>query len=105
MQGDRLRKQREINGLTQPQLARLVGVTKQQIYRWETDKNDPPGDAIMLLAKQLGCSADYLLGLSDYPIPLDNQDLTETENELIAAIRGGDPMSAIAIIIDMFKMD
>lgn len=41
--GVRLRSERERLGLSQPQLAAIVGATKQTVYYWESGKSAPDG--------------------------------------------------------------
>lgn len=53
-----LRKQR---GLTQEALADLVGVTKTQVYRYETGASQPTLDVIKQLALALCVTADFLI--------------------------------------------
>jgi transcriptional regulator with XRE-family HTH domain len=65
--GKRLAKVRESRGLTQQELADLAQMSKSQLGRYETNKSDPSADAISRIAKALGISSDYLLGLSDSP--------------------------------------
>ena len=45
----------------------MVGVTKQTISGWEHDRRKPDAEDIRALCIALGCSADYLLGLTDDP--------------------------------------
>lgn len=65
MRGDRLRSIRDMRGLSQPELGARVGVTGQQIYRYEKAENEPDADILAMLARELEVSADYLLGLVD----------------------------------------
>lgn len=53
-----LRKQK---GLTQQQLAELVGVHTQQLKRYEGGISQPTFDVIRNMAMALGVSSDYLL--------------------------------------------
>ena len=39
--GKNLKQERELAGLTQSALARLLGVKQQQVSRWECDKVEP----------------------------------------------------------------
>ncbi len=50
-------------GLTQPELAALVGVSKGMISMWETNVNEPKASYIKRLAIVLEVSADDLLGI------------------------------------------
>lgn len=61
--GARIRALRLGLGITQPQLAEMVGVSKAVISFWENDVNEPKASYIKILAKCLNVSTDYLLGL------------------------------------------
>ncbi len=63
--GIRIRNLRLEKGLSQPQLAKMVGVSKGVISFWENDVNEPKASYIKILATCLEVSADYLLGLED----------------------------------------
>ena len=63
--GQNLRKIRIEKGLTQPQLAKLVGVSNGIISIWENNINEPKATYIKRLALFFGVSADYLLGIID----------------------------------------
>ena len=65
--GTRIASMRGFRRMTQEQLGRAVGVTKQTISGWEHDRRIPYSDDLVALCKALGCSADYLLELSDKP--------------------------------------
>lgn len=61
--GDRIRELRESAGLTQSELAARSGMTRQQIYGFETGKYpDPRLSTCTRLADALGCSVDELAG-------------------------------------------
>lgn len=53
----RLRMER---GLTQAQLAEMVGVYAKDISRWETGKRAPGMKSLMQLAKALDCTLDEI---------------------------------------------
>ena len=59
--GERLRKLRKKAGLTQEQLAEMVGVNHNAIYRWENGIDIPKTQNIKALAKALGVSEQDLL--------------------------------------------
>lgn len=62
--GEILRELRTDNHLTQPQLAKEIGVSKGIISWWETGMSEPTASNIIKLAKYFDVTTDYLLGLS-----------------------------------------
>lgn len=61
--GERLAKLRRAKGLTQIQLAELLGVTQRVITYYENESGQPPGALLVDLAKALSVTSDELLGL------------------------------------------
>ena len=60
--GVRLQQVRKAAGLSQEQLAGLVGMSRQAVSKWETDQAAPDIGTLALLCGVLGVSADELLG-------------------------------------------
>lgn len=58
----RLRRLREEAGLTQGQLAKAAGITRQTISRWESGQRgeNPHYDTLRRVAKALGTTPRYL---------------------------------------------
>lgn len=50
-------------GLTQAQLAELIGCPHQSINKWETGKNKPGMQSLIKLSRALGCGVDDLIDL------------------------------------------
>lgn len=69
---ERLLVHRKRKNLTQDDVAEHIGCSQSSISDWEKkrDKSSPTLTQMHLLAKLLGVSADYLLGLSDSPLGL-----------------------------------
>lgn len=106
LQGNRLRTWRETRGYTQEELADLLEVSTQQVYRWESGKNDPTGDYLARMAKLLGITTDFLLGLVDDPTDhLEEEDLSPTERRLVNAYRAGRLMDVIGMAVEKSKVD
>ncbi len=59
--GERIRRRRTQLGLTQEQLARTIGVSYQQIQKYETGANRIPAGSLHLIARRLDVSLDYFL--------------------------------------------
>lgn len=102
MQGQRIRQLRESLQLTQEELAEAVDVAVLQINRYENNKNEPSAEMLSRLAKALGCSADYLLGLADDPLPrsMESGNLSPRERVALSAWRQGNFRKAIKVIVD-----
>ncbi len=60
--GERIIQLRKATGLSQEQLAEIVGVSRQAISKWETDQSIPELEKVLLLSKTFSISTDELLG-------------------------------------------
>lgn len=65
--GTRIASMRGYCRMNQDTLGDMVGVSKQTISGWERGTSKPSADYIRELCRALGCTADYLLELSDKP--------------------------------------
>lgn len=74
--GARLRKLREINKLTQNQLANRIGVSVETVNRYENNIKVPSLQRATKIAKVLHGSLDYLMGIDDNP-KIEFHDLPE----------------------------
>ncbi|MBQ9760464.1 MAG: helix-turn-helix transcriptional regulator [Clostridia bacterium] len=63
--GQRIKLYRKDCGLTQSELAELIGVSMQAVSKWETDAGMPDISQIIPLARVLGTSTDMILGYLD----------------------------------------
>jgi transcriptional regulator with XRE-family HTH domain len=66
---ERIRKRRIELGMSQMALAIEIKSNPTQVSRYEHGQNDPTGMVLVMLAKALRTSTDYLLGLVDDPTP------------------------------------
>ncbi len=72
----RLRRLRRELGLTQQQLASLVGISNQQAHKYETRASLLPADRLASIAASLGVGVDYFfedLGRDEAPGPTPGQ--------------------------------
>ena len=67
--GQRLLEVRKKHKETQEQLADVLGIGKSQISEIETGKHSTSAEKVALICEHYGVSADYLLGISDNPVP------------------------------------
>ena len=75
--GNNLRLIRRQKGITQGQLADMLHVSRQAVSKWESNSGYPETDKLLMLAKKLKISIDYLL---------DNKPADETEEKDVAVI-------------------
>ncbi len=65
---DNLIHLRAVNNMTQEQLAMLLGVSRQSVTKWESEKSYPEMDKLLKMCQIFGCTLDDLV----------QGDLTET---------------------------
>ena len=65
----RIRDLREDLGLTQTQIAKMLGMSQTGYSKYETGENDIPTAVLIKLSRFYQVSIDYLLGESDDPSP------------------------------------
>ena len=68
-----LKKRRKEKGLTGEALGKLVNVQRAAISKYERGEIQPSQDILVNLARVLDCSTDFLLGLSDIPMPFPSK--------------------------------
>ena len=101
MFAERFRAAREAAGLTQYRLAALLGISSQQVNRWDKSDTAPNGETLKQICRVLNVSADYLLELSDdMTSNAGISDLYPDELKVSEAMRRGDLLRAIRIIVE-----
>lgn len=64
--GKKIKQLRESLGINQTDFAKIVGVSKQTLYKYENDIiTNIPSDVIERISDNLGCSPAYIMGWSD----------------------------------------
>ena len=63
MLSEKLREVRLSRGMSQVELAKQLGVTKQSVSNWENDNIQPSVDMLVKIALCLSVSTDFLLEL------------------------------------------
>lgn len=83
---DRLKDLRNEKNVTQADVARYTGLSSGCIGMLETNKREPTGNTLTILADYFGCSVDYLLGREDDFGNISvttNSDLTAEEKVML----------------------
>ena len=91
MLGPNVRRLRQARGISQEELGRKVGASKQSISNWENGNIMPSVDLLLRLADYFGVSTDHLLG-QESRHALDATGLTDAQTahvqQLIDDLRG-----------------
>lgn len=84
----RLKELRQLNNLTQSQLAEKLGCNQTAVGKYERGDLQPSIETLCKLSDIFGCSIDYLLGREDeIGQIITNSDLSEKEKTLISQFR------------------
>ena len=62
--GEKIKELRKTRGLTQPELAKELGVSNGMISNWENDVNEPGLSHIKNIAIFFDISADFIVGIN-----------------------------------------
>ncbi|MFC5588625.1 helix-turn-helix domain-containing protein [Sporosarcina soli] len=87
MLGKRLAKLRNDKGLSQYELAEILGFSRGKLANYEQGSRQPDYDTLKIFARYFGVSTDYLLGNSDriessQTVTVDDQNITFSTEEL-----------------------
>ena len=74
--GQRIAAKRRELGLSQEALGAELGVSRQSIYKWESDASVPEIDKLIVLSRRFGVTVGWLLGQDEAPVP---EALTERQ--------------------------
>lgn len=81
-----LKKLREEHGLSQQQLAEMLGITQQAVYKYERTSVEPDISTLIKMAEILHTDVDYLIGrkaASD----IVSLNLSDDEEQMIRQFR------------------
>lgn len=78
MLNDRIKELRQARHMTQVELAKTLGLTKQCVSNWENDNVAPSVEMLVKIADYFCVSTDYLLG-RDESLNLNVSELTTDE--------------------------
>lgn len=72
---DRIQLQRKEKGLSQDDLASVIGVSRQAVSKWESEQSSPDLDKIISLSDYFGVTTDYLLKGTESPAFISPQKI------------------------------
>ena len=90
---NRVKDLRRSNNWTQAQLGSRLGTARSTVSQYETEDRQLDPATICALCDLFGCSADYLLGRSETPLPA----LSDEDARLLEAFHSAPPETQAAI--------
>lgn len=96
---ERLKELRLKFGLTQKQLAEILGVDRTAVVKYETNRNGPSSETLEQLADYFGVTVDYLLG-RDTSSEAVSSSTNGIKIPVLGDVAAGIPIEAITDIID-----
>lgn len=100
--GYRIRCARERADITQDQLGKLCGTTKQTIFKYENGiVTNIPMDKIVAIAKALDVNPCYIMGWSEYSDPddcRDASDITSADRKMLKKFHALDQRGKDAVM-------
>ena len=86
--GERIRRRRILTGLTQDQLGDALGVSYQQIQKYETGANRVSAGRLYLLSQKLDVSPSWFFdGLDTAPETADDDEMLSSSRLAIECVR------------------
>lgn len=90
--GQRIAQKRKELGLSQEGLGEQLGVSRQAIYKWESDASLPEIDKLITLSRIFSVPVGWLLGVEEEASPQQREnsgELTETQLQMVREIVDG----------------
>lgn len=87
--GQRIALKRKEAGLSQETLGAELGVSRQSIYKWESDTALPEIDKLVALSRRFGVTVGWLLGVEEAPEAAsapDSGELTDAQLKMVEEI-------------------
>ena len=78
--GEKILNLRKKQNLSQKELAEKVGITEASLSRYENNLREPKAEIIAKISEILGCSTDYLLGLTNNKVSYTSKSDTNINN-------------------------
>ena len=85
--GERIRQRRILSGMTQDQLGEALGVSYQQVQKYETGANRVSGGRLYLIARTLGISPAWFFEDIAAPGTDSDDDISATSRFAIECVR------------------
>lgn len=68
--------------MSQKEFAKAIGAAQNTVSQWETGARRVDDETLCKIAEYFGCSADYLLGLSEHKKIASQRELSEAKENM-----------------------
>lgn len=80
--GKNIKNLRKANNMSTQELANIVGISRSQISKIETNSSNPSIDVLMKIARALNCTVSEIIGESQFSIPPEIKSLIDASSFL-----------------------
>ena len=94
----RIKEARKAKGLTQVEVAQIIGISQNGYSNWETGRNRIDMNSLQKLADLFGVSIDYLLGKNE-------SSRSGIKIPVLGDVAAGIPIEAVENIVDYEEID
>lgn len=94
----RIKEARKAKGLTQVEVAQIIGISQNGYSNWETGRNRIDMNSLQKLADLFGVSIDYLLGKNE-------PSTSGIKIPVLGDVAAGIPIEAVENIVDYEEID
>lgn len=107
---NRIKQLREMDGLSQKDLAAFLNISQGSLSNWERGVHDPDNDSLILLSEKFNVTTDYLLGKSNSPSNIysaqniQNSSLVQGEGNVLTTNTASDYSVDESEIIRIFRL-
>lgn len=109
---ERIKERRLLLGYNQPELAKIMNVSKQTVSNWENGNRTPDAETLSKLSDLFSVSVDFLLGKTDIATPpsvdgfqqeltkKDERDIEKTLNKTLEMLENQEGLMLSGELID-----
>ena len=90
---DRIQSLRKLKGVSQEELADIIGVSRQSVSKWESEQSVPDLDKVIIMSDYFDVSTDYLLR------GIESQSQTEKKEDANIFAMVGTVLNFIGLVI------
>lgn len=109
---ERIKERRLLLGYNQPELAKIMNISKQTVSNWESGNRTPDAETLSKLSDLFSVSVDFLLGKTDIAAPpsadgleqeltkKDEKDIEKTLNKTLEMLEKQEGLMLSGELID-----